>query len=112
VKTLALLLAGSFAFAGAPPARMQVVAEEFSYSLSRTQLKPGTVVIELANFGQDAHDLRVQRVGARHIAGTPVVEPGRRAELTVKLAPGRYSFWCSVADHRGRGMRATVIVKR
>jgi plastocyanin len=91
---------------------MQVVADEFSYSLSRTQLKPGTVVIELANFGQDAHDLRVQRVGARHIAGTPVVEPGGRAELTLRLAPGRYSFWCSVADHRQRGMHATLIVSR
>ena len=55
---------------------MQVVAREFSYSLSRTRLKAGTAVIELANFGQDAHDLRVQRIGARHIAGTPVVEPG------------------------------------
>jgi plastocyanin len=93
------------------PARMQVVAREFSYSLSRTHLKPGTAVIELANFGQDAHDLRVQRIGARHIAGTPVVQAGRRAELTVKLAPGRYSFWCSVADHRQRGMRATLIVR-
>jgi plastocyanin len=90
---------------------MQVVAREFSYSLSRTHLKPGTAVIELANFGQDAHDLRVQRIGARHIAGTPVVQAGRRAELTVKLAPGRYSFWCSVADHRQRGMRATLIVR-
>ena len=45
-------------------------------------------MIELANFGQDAHDLRVQRIGARHIAGTPVVQAGRRAELTVTLAPG------------------------
>jgi uncharacterized cupredoxin-like copper-binding protein len=90
---------------------MQVVAREFSYSLSRSHLRPGAAVIELANFGQDAHDLRVQRIGVRHIAGTPVVQPGRRAELTLKLAPGRYSFWCSVADHRKRGMRGTLIVR-
>jgi plastocyanin len=115
---LALLVAAFFfvsssvLLARAPaPARLQVVAREFSYSLSRTKLKPGAAVIELANFGQDAHDLRVQRIGARHIAGTAVVQPGRRAELTVKLAPGRYSFWCSVADHRARGMRATLIVR-
>ena len=95
---LALLVAALF-FAGntvllaqAPaPSRMQVVAREFSYSLSRTRLKPGSAVIELANFVQ--------------------VEPGQRAELTVRLAPGRYSFWCSVADHRARGMRATLIVR-
>ena len=115
---LALLIAALFfasntvLLARAPaPARLQVVAREFSYSLSRTRLKPGAAVIELANFGQDAHDLRVQRIGARHVAGTPVVQPGSRAELTVKLAPGRYSFWCSVADHRSRGMRGTLIVR-
>jgi len=115
---LALLVAALFfasntvLLARAPaPSRMQVVAREFSYTLSRTRLKPGQAVIEIANFGQDAHDLRVQRVGARHIAGTPVVQPGSRAELTVSLAPGRYSFWCSVADHRMRGMRGTLIVR-
>jgi plastocyanin len=112
VKTLALVLAGTFALGGSSVGRVQVVANEFTFSLSRTTLKPGTAVIELANFGQDPHDLRVRRIGARHVAGTPVVGPGDRRELTVKLRPGRYSFWCSVADHRARGMRATLVVRR
>jgi plastocyanin len=111
VKVLAAVLAGTIALGGAAPARMQVVAREFSFSLSRTRLPAGQAVIELANFGQDPHDLRLQRVGARHIAGTPVAAPGSRAELTVKLLPGRYSLWCSVADHRARGMRATLVVR-
>jgi plastocyanin len=111
VKALAAALAGTIALAGAAPARMQVVAREFSFSLSRTRLPAGQAVIELANFGQDPHDLRLQRVGARHIAGTPVVAPGSRAELAVKLLPGRYSLWCSVANHRARGMRATLVVR-
>jgi plastocyanin len=76
------------------------------------QLHAGTAVIELANFGQDLHDLRVQRIGARHIAGLGVVSPGRRGDLTVKLAPGRYSFWCSVANHRQLGMQTTLVVTR
>jgi plastocyanin len=112
VKTLALVLAGTFALGGSSVGRVQVVASEFAFSLSRTTLKPGTAVIELANFGQDPHDLRVRRNGSRHVAGTQVVAPGDRAELTVKLRPGRYSFWCSVADHRARGMRATLVVRR
>ena len=93
-----------------PPARVQVVVREFSFSLSRLHVRSGTAVIELANFGQDPHDLRVQRVGARHIAGVKVVAPGKRGELTVKLAPGRYSFWCSVANHRKLGMRTSLVV--
>lgn len=112
MRAVAALALGAVALGGASPAaRMQVVAREFSFQLSRTQLRPGSVTIELANFGQDAHDLRVQHVGARHIAGTPVVQAGGRAELTVTLRPGRYRFWCSLADHRARGMSATVVVR-
>jgi len=91
---------------------MQVVAHEFSFTLSRTTLKPGTAVIELANFGQDVHDLRVQRIGAKHVAGLGEVAAGARGDLTVRLAPGRYSFWCSVANHRKLGMHTTLVVTR
>ena len=112
MRVLAALALGALALGGAaPPARMQVVTREFSFQLSRPQLGPGVVTIELANFGQDAHDLRVQRVGARHIAGTPVVQAGGRAELTLRVRPGRYRFWCSLADHRARGMSATLLVR-
>jgi plastocyanin len=111
---LALMAAALFA-AGlfhTPPTRVQVVAKEYSFGLSRLHVKAGTATFELANFGEDPHDLRIQRVGARHIAGTPAVAPGDRADLTVKLAPGRYSFWCSIANHRQLGMRATLVVTR
>ncbi|HVU77697.1 MAG TPA: cupredoxin domain-containing protein [Gaiellaceae bacterium] len=92
--------------------RVQVVAKEYSFGLSRLHVTAGTATFELANFGEDPHDLRIQKAGARHVAGTPVVAPGGRAELTVKLAPGRYSFWCSIANHRQLGMRATLVVTR
>ena len=96
----------------AAPSRVQVVAREYSFSLSRLRVHSGTAVIELANFGQDLHDLRVQRIGAKHVAGLGVVAAGARADLTVRLAPGRYSFWCSVANHRRLGMRTTLVVTR
>jgi plastocyanin len=106
LAVIALVLAAHSA-----PSRMQVSAKEFSYTLSRTHLHPGTATIELVNFGQDPHDLRVQRVGARHIAGMPVVAPGAHADLTLKLLPGRYLFWCSLANHRRLGMRGTLVVR-
>jgi uncharacterized cupredoxin-like copper-binding protein len=109
---LGLSLIGATGKPAAAPTRVQVVAREYSFALSRVQLHAGTAVIELANFGQDLHDLRVQRIGAKHIAGLGVVSPGRRGDLTVKLAPGRYSFWCSVANHRQLGMRTTLVVTR
>ena len=96
----------------AAPSRVQVVAREYSFSLSRLRVHSGAAVIELANFGQDVHDLRVQRIGAKHVAGLGEVAAGARGDLTVRLAPGRYSFWCSVANHRKLGMHTTLVVTR
>jgi plastocyanin len=110
VKLLAVVF-GVLALHGVAPARLQVVAKEFSFGLSRASLKAGPAVIELANFGQDPHDLRLQRVGSRHIAGIGEVAAGERGELTLKLVRGRYSLWCSVANHRKLGMRATLVVR-
>jgi plastocyanin len=94
------------------PARVQVGAREFSFVLSRQHVKAGRAVVEVVNFGQDPHDLRLRRAGSRHIAGIGLVAPGAHADLTLKLRPGRYSLWCSVGDHRARGMRATLVVIR
>jgi plastocyanin len=108
----ALLLAGSGLLQAAPPAptRIQVAAREYSFVLSRLRVKSGLAIVELVNYGQDAHDLRLQRRGSRHIAGIGTVASGKYADLSLKLAPGRYSLWCSLANHRALGMSATLIV--
>jgi plastocyanin len=107
---LAVLVAAPAA--AAPPARLQVVAREFSFGLSRPKLKAGQAIVELVNLGEDAHDLRLRRVGGTTIYAIPVVQPGRHAALRVKLRAGRYRLWCSVADHRALGMRAMLVVRR
>ena len=103
--------AGLLAPNAAAPARLGVSAKEFSFSLSRATLRRGPAVIELDNFGQDVHDLRLRRIGGTRTYGVPVTKPGKRAELDVRLRPGRYRLWCSLADHRARGMYATFRVK-
>jgi plastocyanin len=93
-----------------PPARVQVVAREFSFALSRRTIKAGTAIIELANFGEDAHDLRLQRIGGTRIYGWPVAQSGGVEDRTLTLVPGRYRLWCSLANHRALGMVATLVV--
>ena len=95
------------------PARVQVVAEEFSLTLSRQTIKAGPAIIELANFGEDPHDLKLRRLAR----GAPIlmireVAPARQVQLRVRLAPGRFVLWCSIADHRQRGMEARLRVRR
>jgi plastocyanin len=105
--------AGSVRAASTPaPARIQVVAREYSLVLSRLRVKAGPAIVELVNDGQDAHDLRLQRRGSRHIAGIGTVPAGGHADLSLRLLPGRYSLWCSLANHRALGMSATLIVTR
>jgi plastocyanin len=97
--------------AAPPPARVQVVAQEFRYSLSRQTIKAGWAVIELRNAGEDAHDLRLRRVGGTRVYVWPVSQPGTVVDRTVKLLPGRYRLYCGVANHRTLGMQATLVVR-
>lgn len=95
-----------------PPARVQVVAQEFRFSLSRLRIKAGWAIIELHNLGQDAHDLRMRRVGGTRVYAWPVVQPGGAVDEEYKLRPGTYRLWCGVANHRELGMTATLVVRR
>lgn len=95
-----------------PPARVQVVAKEFTFALSRGTIRSGRVIIQLANFGEDVHDLALQRIApGTRVFQTPEVGPGRQIDLNLRLGPARYQLWCAVADHRERGMKATLTVK-
>jgi plastocyanin len=107
-----VLLAGS-ASATVAPARVQVSAKEFFYSLSRRTVVAGPAIVELVNFGQDPHDLRMERIGGGRLWKTPLVFPGAYFDLNATLVPGRYRLWCSIANHRQLGMQAVLtVVKR
>ena len=113
-----VLLIG-FAFAGSLPAqaaaplsRVQVAAVEFNYRLSRVRVPAGPVRIELANFGQDEHDLTLRRIGSTTVYHLPSALPGERQTGTLRLKPGLYRLKCTLADHAARGMRAQLRVKK
>jgi plastocyanin len=95
-----------------PPARVQVVAQEFSFVLSRQTIKAGWATIELRNAGEDAHDLRMRRVGGTRVYAWPVTQAGAVVDETYRLLPGRYVLYCSIANHRALGMQATLSVRR
>jgi uncharacterized cupredoxin-like copper-binding protein len=95
-----------------PPARVQVVAQEFRYSLSRTTVRAGAVIVELVNRGQDTHDLDLRRIGSTHVFRFPSVQPGQVVDRELRLVPGRYLLWCAIDDHRAMGMHAVLRVVR
>lgn len=99
---------------GAPrmPSRLQVSADEFTLVLSRSSIRAGTAVVELVNYGEDDHDLALRRAapGARTFR-IRTVRPGTTGELDTRLPAGRYSLWCTLPQHRARGMSATLVVR-
>lgn len=106
------IAAGTTATAAAPPpARLQVSADEFSLALSRSSIRTGIAIIELVNYGEDDHDLSLRRIGGSRTYRIGVVEPGRTGTLEARLRAGRFALWCTLGDHRSRGMRATLRVR-
>ena len=97
--------------ASPPPARLQVSADEFSLALSRTSIRKGTAIIELVNYGEDDHDLALRLVGGARTYRIGVVEPGKTGSLDARLRSGRFALWCTLIDHRARGMRAMLTVR-
>jgi uncharacterized cupredoxin-like copper-binding protein len=120
-----LLLACAVAAALAPaasahrtyPARLLVYAQEWTLAPSRATLPAGPVVVQLWNRGQDAHDLRVQRMtssGAMvgRIQGVRKTLPGRVNSSRWTLRPGRYMLFCSLPGHMAAGMHVIIRVRR
>ena len=106
-------LAGWTDGAAAPPypSRVQVVSQEFHLSPSRYVLKSGPAIVELYNLGEDDHDLIIQRVGSARPAGRIApLRPNAVGDRELKLRPGRYVLWCSLADHRQLGMQTRITV--
>jgi plastocyanin len=96
--------------AGTFPTRVQAVADEFRFSLSRSRVPAGRVTIELVNFGEDPHNFKVTRVGGTRVHTIGETLPGGRTTKTLRLRQGRFKYWCSVADHKALGMKGRLRV--
>lgn len=108
--------------AGAKPAepvpdRVGVRGSEFDLILSKTKVKPGRVIVQFVNAGEDSHDLKLQRVGPSGQEGPELgvgaIAPGEYENLDAHLKKrATYVLWCSLSDHRQRGMEASLRVAK
>jgi plastocyanin len=105
------LLAAAPAVARPAPARLLVEAREFNLTLSRAKIKPGTAIVQLANQGEDPHNLRITRIGGKRRGGIAKTLPGELGEWEGRLRRGRYRLTCTLEGHRALGMRATLRVR-
>lgn len=94
--------------APAPVARLGVVAREWSLVMSRSVLPAGKARVQLQNFGEDAHNLRIESVGAS--LDVPLAESGEVQEAGGTLPAGEYKVYCTLPGHEAQGMRARLTV--
>lgn len=110
---LAVLAGGAGASAtAATQTAVQAQGTEFRISLSRTKIKPGKLRLEFVNYGEDDHDLALRRVGTSSVRNVGLTHPGDRSIGRYTVKRGTYMLWCTIADHRSRGMKATLKVRK
>lgn len=96
-----------------PPSRLLVTAREYHLTLSQPRIAPGDAIVQLYDYGEDPHDLKLQRIGGSRVFSMGEVLPGDVGELRLRLKRGSsYRLWCSLADHAARGMESTLRTKR
>jgi hypothetical protein len=101
------------ASASPAPSYVQITEKEFTITLSRLRIHEGSAIVGVLNAGMDNHDLVIQSnaKGSKPIRFSQLT-PGSHTSRTLKLAPGRYTLWCSIANHRQLGMVAPLTVTK
>jgi plastocyanin len=117
---LACLLAACVLAGGAVPvtqsasvnSAVQASGTEYRIGLSRSSIRSGRVRLEFVNYGEDEHDLAFRRIGSKRQSNVGLTAPGGRRVGRYRVRPGTYLLWCTLSDHRARGMRAKLRVRR
>jgi plastocyanin len=84
--------------------------DDLGFSQRTLRARAGTVTIRLANGSGDEYPHGIAIEGDGVDKDGSIVQPGGTSAVTVKLKPGRYTFYCPVGEHEEYGMKGTVTV--
>ena len=96
---------------GPPSATITVRETEMKIDPKNASIdKPGVVEFTVQNAGQVVHALEIE--GPTGEIKTEQIPAGKSATLRANLnKPGRYKWYCPVADHEAQGMTGTITVR-
>jgi plastocyanin len=100
------------AAASGPGGTLKLAADPTDIAFDTTSLKskPGKVTIDFTNPSTLEHDVAIEGDGGEEIAGSELIAKGETS-VSAELAPGTYTFYCTVPGHREAGMEGTLTVK-
>jgi plastocyanin len=79
-----------------------------AYNTKQLSAKAGTITITFTNNSPLEHNVTIAE-GSKVLGATPTFKGGSKT-LTLTLAAGKYTFYCSVPGHRQAGMEGTLNV--
>lgn len=99
------------AAAQGPGGTLQLAASPSDIAYDKTSLtsKPGKVTIDFDNPAALEHDVAIEQDG-KEIAVSETITEGKTS-VSADLAPGTYTFLCTVPGHAEAGMEGTLVVK-
>jgi plastocyanin len=97
---------------GATSLRLQADPHgKIRYNKKTLTAKSGTVTIVMSNPKGSGVQHGIAAQGNGIDKDGKIVTPGKTSTLTLRLKPGRYTFYCNFDGHKGLGMKGTLIVK-
>jgi plastocyanin len=99
------------AAAKGPGGTLQLAASPTDLAFDTTSLtsKPGKVTIDFDNPAALEHNVAIDQDG-EEIATSETISKGKTS-VSADLAPGTYTFLCTVPGHAEAGMEGTLVVK-
>ena len=95
-----------------PGGTLKLAADPSAIAYDTTSLasKPGKVTIDFDNPAPLEHDVAIEDQGGEELADSEMIAESKTS-VSVELAPGTYTFFCTVPGHREAGMEGTLTVK-
>lgn len=88
---------------------VRVIESSYTIKLS-AKPRAGMVKFQVRNASDDGHDFWLK--GGGKTWKTRVLGEAGTGSLTARLKKGvRYSFWCSIGDHRAEGMSGSFVAR-
>jgi plastocyanin len=94
-----------------PGGTLQLAASETALAFDKTSLtsKPGKVTIDFDNPAALEHNVAIEQNG-EVLAESETLAKGKTS-VSAELAPGTYTFLCTIPGHAEAGMEGTLVVK-
>jgi plastocyanin len=89
--------------------KLSASSTQIAFDTRKLNSAPGKVTIDFDNPATIEHNVAIEKDGAA-IAASPTIADGKTT-VSANLAPGTYTFLCTVPGHAEAGMQGTLIVR-